>query len=264
MEELLERVASLEVMVSQLVKWTNFEVPGKLSSPQNDIRVTDNSTRLSSPHPHRDYSADYVDIEQEIKVEFQNDDMLPANFSYCDEEEVEEGEVRGLLIHPTDDPLGDIIIPDPNYSSPRREDNYHPQVFIGGPPQSQGPNANPQKSLDVGVTKLEINSTAETKVGPGSKNGRGKYPINGSGSRYRCPIHVINVHRLRVFPCRLCPRKFSEKVQLDAHVRSSHVTPPVIAQSGMYKCSICGREFGRRFCLKRHQTVHEKVGRMLI
>lgn len=91
--------------------------------------------------------------------------------------------------------------------------------------------------------------------------------------------HLRNVHKATIFPCRLCPRKFSKKEELeqhlelfhpkdyfpcvkcpsnfgshdelDAHVRFTH--PPQL-----YKCAICGRTFLTKQGMCDHDDSHKK------
>lgn len=64
--------------------------------------------------------------------------------------------------------------------------------------------------------------------------------------------HVLAVHNLSMFSCRLCRRNFKTERTLDNHIKSAHVH-----ESAWYRCHVCQRCFATNSSRKRHfQQIH--------
>ena len=63
-------------------------------------------------------------------------------------------------------------------------------------------------------------------------------------------IHVNARHNLeRPFACKMCPRRFAKKQNMESHYRTHTNERP-------FSCTLCTKTFARRFALTRHLRGH--------
>ncbi|OXA46292.1 Zinc finger protein 28 [Folsomia candida] len=258
MEQLLDRVNSLELTVARLIKWTNFQ-------HENDDIITNNLSLSSSTYKNGNCAE--IKIEPEIKLEQENCNViLPSSF-----DEIEEGEVRPV-INLTDNPLGDSILA-PNYSSAQL--NFQPQVFIGGPAtnlftSTSLPYPQPHQRPNNSQTKRR------TQVDRNLKKAVRTSRIERKNLAARS-LHLSDVCQKTVFQCRLCNRTFVEKSELDRHLGRRHLKDQFhcvrctvnfsnhdeldshirSTHPDTHKCSICWKEFKYKERLTAHEKVHK-------
>ncbi|XP_063543955.1 zinc finger protein 271-like [Cydia strobilella] len=69
---------------------------------------------------------------------------------------------------------------------------------------------------------------------------------NGFRTKYRLTLHIFNHMGIQPYPCEVCQKRFTQKSDLDAHLRC-HIK---------YTCGICHKGFIHKSMLSRHLLIH--------